>query len=311
MSAITHTKISYITFNDCKIPIAKDDKTYEKLVNVMKELGTLWCRDLHDPELKEETLSKYLNRGGSKKVYEISRGRAMILPNLDHDNLGASGIWTRMAVEESKMAIILELNGLLSLRYRLSFVTLENSKEGPFMCALVCDTFEQLATKGCYIIDKKNSEASTWKSFLFKTDEERLDEKNWKPVLDRLYTDIARLSFNQMEAYDDSLNVAVVKRSEPLEGSVSDYEVRFFGFDFSRKSYPRAIPSLKPERFETSCYKEIIEYYVKEILQILIFSEFPKSTYSVYGELWENLKKSSCSEVMNRMDELFPNVTSK
>lgn len=219
----------------------------------------------------QETLSKVLGCGGSKKAIQISEGRVLILPNMDADSVNVvAERWERMVLEETKMSEILSKRGLLSSSPKQVFVANDEFSEH-VIPAYICESFENLEKKGWYILDSKNLNSSTWKttkSHLFNSDEERLEASNWDSVTDELLTDVAKICFYDLPADGDALNLAIVKK--PSETAISQYEIRYFGFDFSSKHSWMDIS----ETTSKCLIMKDIEWYLHKILDDIFFLEF-------------------------------------
>lgn len=56
-------------------------------------------------------------------------------------------------------------------------------------------------------------------------------------------TDVAKISIHKIEAEGDALNIAIIKKLS--DSTVSRYEIRYFGFDFSHKHRPLSIPKIE------------------------------------------------------------------
>lgn len=225
-------------------------------------------------EKQKEAILGYLGEGGSKKAFMISKDRALILPNMDVDSTKCiAERWERMVLEEVKMSKILNRLGLLSPMSEQVQVSLTESSED-VIPAYISENFHSLGkTKGLFIIDNKNPRGTSWKrekDFLFKSDEERLDEKNWEAVINPLLTDIEKICLNNIPIGRDSINIAVVKKL--LEDDVCQYELRYFGFDFSSKNYHLDIPEIQegPLTIDFDKSKQLLDY----ILDNVFFSEF-------------------------------------
>jgi hypothetical protein len=219
-----------------------DVSLYTILKKEMEQEGsTLYVAD--ETGKHAETLLRVLGKGGSKKAFEVGRGRALILPNMDADSAAVvARRWERIVLEEVELSKIFNRLGLLSPLSKQVSITLTESSEH-VIPAYISETFESFSLKGLFIIDTKNADSSTWKEgerFLFKSDEERLIEKNWDSVLDPVLTDIAKICLYDIPASKDSLNVAILKKSS--DSAVCQYEVRYFGFDFSSKHGFLTIP---------------------------------------------------------------------
>ncbi len=242
-----------------------------------------------------ETVLDFLGNGGSKQAVEIARGRALILPNTDADPIAEiASRWERMVLEEVKMSKILTRLGLLSPMSEQVSVTLTESSES-VIPAYLSETFESLGeTKGWFIIDMKNSFSSTWKRgkhFLFNSDSDRLDDKNWGSVIDSLLTDVAKICLHHIPAGGDSLNIAVVKK--PSKATLCQYEVRYFGFDFSSKHDPLDIPEVQ-ERPSAPSNPERATQLFDRILDNVLYWEFG-DRYD-YGDEKERAKLRSFKE---------------
>jgi hypothetical protein len=227
--------------------------------------------------LSEETLLDMIGSGGSKKAYKLSKGRALLLPNFSDSCQIVANRWERMVLEEVAMSKIISSLGLLSpLCERVDIVcsTSDETSE-KIIPAYICQSFEQLALSGCFIIDTKNRRSSTWKmgeNYLFKTEDERLSQTKWESILDLLVTDIAKICFYDIPTDFDSLNIAIVKKSDDKLQEGSSYEVRYFGFDFSSKCGSLSIPTLeKKEKLVVN--EEDIEKILNHILTDLIYYE--------------------------------------
>lgn len=253
-----------------------DISSYEALSKVVSnrtmDEPTLYVTDQTGKH--QETLLGVLGRGGSKKAIQIAKGRALILPNMDVDPIAnIARRWERMVLEEVKMSKILNRLGLLSPLSEQVSVTLTESSEN-VIPAYMSETFENLSLKGCFIIDTKNSDSSTWKQgehSLFQSDEERLSEKNWDSVFNSVLTDITKICLYDIPAGGDSLNIAVVKKAS--DSAVCQYEVRYFGFDFSSKYESLVIPNAE-NRSSTPPNVHRITRLLNVIIDNIFFCEF-------------------------------------
>lgn len=189
--------------------------------------------------LHQELLLGILGAGGSKKAIELQGGRALIVPNMDTANCSVLVTrWKRMVHEEIVMSKLLTKIGLLSPLSQRVRISLSIDSPERTIPAYLSETFEKLGkTKGWFIIDRKNFASSTWKqgeNYLFKTEEERLNEKNWDSVVNSVLSDVVKICEHNIPAGGDSLNLAIVNK--PSESAVCQYEIRYFGFDFSSKN---------------------------------------------------------------------------
>jgi hypothetical protein len=264
-----------------------DISSYEALKKEMKQKrATLYVTD--ETGKHPETLLGVLGRGGSKKAIQVARGRALILPNMDADPTAhIAGRWERMVLEEVKMSKILSRLGLLSPLSEQVSVALTESSEN-VIPAYISESFENLSLKGCFIIDIKNSDSSTWKEgehSLFQSDEERLSEKNWDSVFDSALTDISKICSYNIPAEGDSLNIAIVKKAS--DSAVCQHEVRYFGFDFSSKRKFLAIPDAE-NRSSTPPNIDKATQLLNSIIENVFFCEFGQRY--LYGAESENLR---------------------
>jgi hypothetical protein len=281
-----------------------DISSYEALRKEMRQKGAiLYVTD--ETGKHPETLLGVLGRGGSKKAIQVARGRALILPNMDVDPTAhIAGRWERMVLEEVKMSQILNRLGLLSPLSEQVSVTLTESSEN-VIPAYISESFENLSLKGCFIIDTKNSDSSTWKEgehSLFQSDEERLSEKNWDSVFDSALTDIAKICLYDIPAGGDSLNIAIVKKSS--DSAVCQHEVRYFGFDFSSNHGFLAIPD--EHRPSTSPNMDKATRLLNSIIDNIFFCEFGRrydygDESANLGNLKDRLVQRYIKDVAERM----------
>ncbi len=274
--------------------------TYGALRKVLWKRATLYVTD--ETGKHPETLLECLGKGGSKMAIQIGKGRALILPNMSIDPIAdIAGRWERIVLEEVKMSKILTGLGLLSpLSEQVSVTLIESSEH--VIPAYISETFENLSLKGCFIIDMKNTYSSTWKKgkhFLFQSDKERLNEKNWDSVFGSLLTDIAKIWLHRIPVGGDSLNIAVVKT--PPDSAVCQYEVRYFGFDFSSKSGYLEIPDVENRPLTSPDRDEVIRLVdtIDTILVNIFSCEF--------GKRYEYRKEGSASlrDLKNRLVERY------
>lgn len=249
------------------------------------------------PGLHQEMLLDVLGAGGSKKAIALQEGRALMVPNMDADSMYAIVIrWKRMVHEEVAMSQLLTKVGLLSpVSRRVTLSLSEDSHEGRIP-AYLSETFESLGkTKGWLIIDTKNWQSSTWKQgrhFLFNSEEERLTEKNWDSVVDSALTDVAKIAMYDIPAGGDSLNIAVLKK--PSDSSVSQYEIRYFGFDFSSKYGQLTIPQIQKKPSKSPIPARAV-HLLDSMLDDVFSWEFGHWRYS-WGEESEKAKLRSLKD---------------
>lgn len=127
--------------------------SYNALEEAMRQSEyTLFMTD-QTGKHREVTLG-CLGKGGSKKAVEISKDRALILPNMDVDSTESiAERWERMVLEEVEMSKLLSKLGMLSPLYEQVSVTIDESSE-QVIPVYVSKTFEGLgAENGWFIID--------------------------------------------------------------------------------------------------------------------------------------------------------------
>ena len=224
-----------------------------------------------------EKLLEILGQGGSKKAIKLSNNRALILPNMDVDSVSdVSKRWERVVLEEVAMSKALNSIGLLSPSLKQVNISLNETSED-VIPAYISDTFENLAkTKGWYIIDQKNTKSSSWKkheNHLFNSEQDCLNINNWKSVIDPMLTDIAKICMYDIPVATDSLNVAVTKKTGDSLKGASEYEIRYFGFDFSNKNQPLSIPTLEQKNLSTN-HRKKVEFLLFSLLENVFFHEF-------------------------------------
>jgi hypothetical protein len=136
-----------------------------------------------------------------------------------------------MTQTEVFMSKKLNAIGLLSPFSKLVGVSF-SCEETPYIPAIISSSFNQLKEKGIFILEGK-SLAGTWqrgKDFLFPSDEDRFNENQWDKAISPLLTDIAKICIYSIPVSGDSRNMAIIKKSS------GEYELRYFGFDFSWKT---------------------------------------------------------------------------
>ncbi len=181
--------------------------------------------------------------GGSKKAVLVNDGLVVMIPSWDckdpHNEVAKR--WPRIVNEEVVTAKFLTSLGILTPILEGVTISFPSSKTGEreyMIPSYTANYFGALKERGVFVIDLKNPYSSTWRlreDFLFKTDSERFEESNWDTVVDKLLDDVAKITLYDLPARSDSCNLAVVKSADSNKKRVSDFEVRFFGFDFSSK----------------------------------------------------------------------------
>lgn len=257
---------------------------------------------------QQENLLEILGQGGCKKAIKISGDRALILPNMDVDSVSdVSQRWERVVLEEVAMSKALTSIGLLSpLLQQVNLSLNENSED--VIPAYISETFESLTkTRDCYIIDHKNLNDSEWgklKKHFFNSEKERLNEKNWKPIIDSMLTDIAKICMYDIPISSDSLNVAIMKNPRNSQDGESEYEIRYFGFDFSSKNTPLSIPKLEKKNLSTD-HRKKVEYLLFSLLESVFFLEFDEKIYLKKHviEFLDKLVAKYSKEVLSRIHE--------
>ncbi len=179
--------------------------------------------------------------------------------------------WNRIVNEEVKFSQILTQVGLLSPGYQKTYLSLSAEENESCIPTYFSQTFQSLGQSNNWsIIDWKNPKSSTWifgQHFLFLSDENRLDPKNWDSVINPLATDIKKLCKHQIPTNSDSLNIAITREESNL--TLSPYQARYFGFDFSNKCIPLSLQELN--------FKEQKIKYTKTftfLLDQILFWEF-------------------------------------
>lgn len=235
-------------------------------------------------ERNEEKITRILGQGGCKRAYQLSNGRALILPNMSVDGLTEiQSRWSRIVEEEVWMSKLLQENGLLGMQMQKVNVYAEEDAEHSIP-AYIAESFEALAERHIYVIDVKNSSSSTWKGKLFDSLDEANNPENWRPVLEHLATDISKLIHCQFPLGGDSFNIAVVKE-------LSGYKIRYFGFDFTEKSGPLPTKKIRGEEDFSSKVERAFSIAIEHVL----FNEYgascflPSEAYTLLASLKRNL----------------------
>lgn len=281
-----------------------DKNLYEILKETLKQRNpSIYITD-ENGQHKEKLLG-VLGKGGSKQAILLEKGRALLLPNMDQDSTdGISKRWERQVREEIAVLNFISSLGLLSPLSKEVKISLSSEALEGVIPAYISESFENLGNKrGWFIIDSKRDESCTWrleKDFLFKSEEDRLNEKNWDYVLDEMLTDIAKISMYDIPAPGDSLNIAIVKKPPPQLGA-SEYGIRYFGFDFSRKDGSISIPTLQ------KCDRESDQsWWVERILSAMLSTIFSSEFGSKY--IYEPGEKKPLHDLKERLIERYTKV---
>lgn len=268
-----------------------ESRSFKDLKDRIQKGGSVYLND--ETGRHEETLGGILGAGGSKKAVALTEGRALIIPNMDTDPLKhIVPRWKRMVYEEVKMSKFLTEIGILNPVSKKVSLSISEDPFAARIPAYVCETFDSLAsTKGCFIIDIKNPLSSTWQqdeNFLFDSEEDRLADSNWDSVLDSLLTDVSKMLKYGIKPEFDSLNLAIVKK--PSTSTKCQYEVRYFGFDFSSKYHKLTLPSHEASVTSPDLDQAVALFDL--VLSEVFFSEFGfRSRFGADSEKLQNLKK--------------------
>lgn len=315
------TVLVYHTFNPSEVPYIPSKQSQIVVAQIRKELAqpseepNLFCYEQLSKRMQEgnatlciadetgenqETLGQVLGVGGSKVAIQISRGKVILLPKIkERDSIRDIAYrWIRMVSEELAVSKVATSEGLLTPQSKLVTVSLAPSVSMP---AYVCESFVNLRdTRGWFIIDPKIPQNSTWAEgqSLFKRPEDGLNEANWDLVLDPLLTDIAKICNCHFPVGEDSLNLAVVRN--PSSHSVSDYQVRYFGFDFSNKNNQliQFVPANQGESRD----------HVAWILGKLTFTLF----FATHKDYWDCDKRRPLEALREKLNQKYvPEIMSR
>ncbi len=203
--------------------------------NLLSPLS-LYIEDEHGNTRKQEPMERLLGNGGCKSAIQLSEGKALLIPTKD------TVAWPRIVEEEVQMSKFLQQIGLLGVQLQKVKVFPEKDSEH-CIPAYVTDSFDHLKEKNIYIIDIKNSKSSTWvgDNKLFNSIADAEHPENWKPFIDLLIKDIAKLVHYQLPVRGDSFNVAIV-------GGQDGYKIRYFGFDYTKLFEKTLIPIVKERK---------------------------------------------------------------
>ncbi|MGD2169061.1 MAG: hypothetical protein PVI40_02330, partial [Chlamydiota bacterium] len=201
---------------------------------------------------KEVTLLKILGNGGAKRIIEIQDDEALAIPNMDVDSIhGIVNGWKKMVEREIEISEdVLKLN-LMAGSLKKVYLTINFSdSEEVAIPAYTTKTFQSLAKKGVFVIDRKQAAGTTWSGSMLDsvfTEQNQLDKRKLDAMLQPLLEDAAKLSLHDIPSVrdllmgTDSLNLAVVEKTRAVGSRLEkDYTLRYFGFDFSSKyGFPR------------------------------------------------------------------------
>jgi hypothetical protein len=251
----------------------------------------LYIQSADDVKRQEKPVLKILGAGGSKKALELSNGKALLIPNMDTDSINSIySRWERIVKEEVKVSQFIQKIGLLGTRLQevKAFSSPDTEEYAP---AYTTDTFESLKARNIYVIDRKNMNSSTWAGncTLFSSIEDTKDAENWKPLVQKLIQDCAKVAYYHLPSGGDSFNVAVVR---DLEG----YKIRYFGFDYSDKDEELHIPTENFLTYQsTSTLLDKTSRAFETALDLILFQE---------GRAHQN-RSMPTRETINNMKQAF------
>jgi hypothetical protein len=122
--------------------------------------------------------------GGSKMAIQLKNGQALIVPNLgiwrvmcdrnqeklidmEANLYPVTASWPRFVHEETCMSNLLTKIGLLNPYSKRVSLFLSEGANAPTIPAYLSESFESLSqSKGCFIIDVKNTSSSTLYNFI-------------------------------------------------------------------------------------------------------------------------------------------------
>lgn len=265
----------------------------KKAIELIKRLGLTSVIFITDKTgRRSEKWVQSLGTGGCKRAILLESGRALLLPNCDCDSIAEIAFrWSRVVYEEMAVSNFLTSLGILSSQPNKVAVSFSTSGYEGSIPAYTAFSFEALAKeKGIFIIDLKNYQSCTWKigKDLFKNKTDRFVDSNWDFVVDHLLDDVAKVSVYNFQTSGDSLNLAIVKNPG---GLASDYQIRYFGFDFSSKSEP-----LKTTLFKPSSDKAVINANSAHYLKLFI----DHAVWLGCGE-FSNDKNKTAKELFDRL----------
>lgn len=242
---------------------------------------------IHDENgISREPLLQILGQGSNKTAFEIARGRALILPNIDHENVKEfAACWGRMVEEEVRVSKLAQEVGLIGSRNKP--VNISSKLSTGSIPAYICETFEQLSrTEGWLVIDAKASNSSIWKkgTSFFSCEAHRLNPEMWHCVLDPLLTDIVKIIRHGIPCEGDARNFAVIKAQQ-------GFQVRYFGFDFSDMNSPLKMCDWgRDERTVRRSIDQILSRMLDDILFVEFgWKYFDKQDQKIFKTLKEQL----------------------
>lgn len=240
------------------------------------------------------TQKGFLGFGGCKVAYLVEDGQALLIPNTSADPLHQVKFrWKRIVKEEVAMSKFLSAIGILNPRSEMVTISFKYNCQQVSMPAYICQSFQALAeNEHVYVIDQKNEESSMWKQRLFDSDEERNKIESWDPVVLPLVEDIKKLMRYRVYTSTDCQNMAVQKTD-------SGYVIRYFGFDFSSKTWALQIPTFQDyrETYSTEEAKELFE----TLFSIILDHEF--DLYSKKEKLSKTEKKQMTKDEISTWKE--------
>lgn len=257
----------------------------------------------HSVKAVEEQIQGGLGEGGTKIALKLlGKGRVLMFPKGATSGIGVTWkkidqkanlhskdfilkTWTRMVEEEVSVHAVLASRGLLSPGAKRVNVSL--SRDDSPIPAYVSESFEELLSRGIYILEK-NYTTSTWQEGMtvFKDPEDKFRLENWPPVLTKLLKDIAKICVYRVPIDNeghDAYNLAIVKTPE------GNHEARYFGFDFASKGGPiREVPKDESADLLKKKGEGIFRYLMRDILDYEFGGRYHKDSEE-YDDLFNKL----------------------
>ena len=201
--------------------------------------GETFCLETPETECKTITVTSIIGRGGSKKAALIDDKSVIMFPNTDVHSLASTARWWPETVtKEAAMARFLEeieVPGLNRKKAHLVIPSKNNPEISYKLPVLISDSFEQYASKGWFVIDKKNPLSTAYSDKALEN--WKLELRAWEETIKPLIRDLSKLSLNSVPYTGDAGNLVLVEK----DGSPA--ELHYFGFDFGGKYGSSNVPS--------------------------------------------------------------------
>lgn len=201
---------------------------------------------------RRERVLRKLGKGAHKQAFELTGGRALIVPRFTGSKADLIA-WESTVDNEVYMAQQFSSKKLLCQIPQKVMVSCSGiiAESIP---AYATTAFHSLELRNWFIIDKNNQDSSTAQK-VFCCIEKRFSEADWKLAFAPLFNDIAKIIASDLHTDHDSSSLVLVKDSN----SSSHLSVRYFGFDFPSTAIRYSSKARQAEDLVSGMVRRVLE----------------------------------------------------